>query len=562
MRQPALPVAPGSRPRRYALPAALLLVQLALALASAVHLSTTYDEPGHLRYGRQLLRGDAHRFDDSKMPVSALNALPGAIAHALPAGGLRSALASAFAARLPTVLAMLGLSALVWWWSRRLWGERGALLSLVLCAFDPNLLAHGRLVTTDLYAALAFAVVLYLAWRFAEAPTTGRGLATAFALGVAQVVKYSAVLLVPLLLLLAVVRWGRELLAAQGARRTPPAPDPAGKGETAESAPSRPPSWRALGHAVAWAALFALVGLLVIDLAFLGEGTGTRFGSYHFRSATMQRAQRRWPQLTGVRVPLPYPWLEGLDWVHHRERSGEGYGPTYLRGERRESGGFAGYYLWVWLYKVPLATQALLLAAVVVAWRRRRRLRWRHDLAFLLLPPLGLAVFLNFFFAAQMGVRYSLLLFPPLYVFAGVLLAGAAPLPRPARWGIGAACAWLVLSVLSWHPFYLSYFNELLPDRKLAWRVLADSNLDWGQSEWYLRRWLAAHPDAVREPRRPRTGLLVVRANFLTGVLGDDRFAWLRRLTPVDEVGYSYLVFRVGPSDLPPTREPRPGGAP
>ena len=524
--------------------AALLALLLALELLSAVHLSTTYDEPGHLRYGRQLLRGDARRFDDSKMPISALNALPGALAATLPHGPLRATLAGAAAARLPTMLAALVLAGLVWSWSRRLWGERAALLSLLLVVFDPNLIAHARLVTTALWIALAYAAVLYLFWRFAERPTVAHGVAFAVALALAQVVKYSAVLLLPIVALLALLRWGPEL---------------AGAWRRGERGVVRRRLLTAGAATVAW----ALLALVVAGAAFLGDRTFTRFGDYRFRSATLREAQRRLPALAALPVPVPYPFLEGLDWVHHRERSGEGYGRQYLRGELRERGGFRGYYLWAWLYKVPLPTQALLLAAALVAWRRRHRLRWRADLAPLLLPPLLLALHLNLLFGAQMGVRYSLMLFPPLYVFAGVLLARDGwPLAtrrrtRGAALALAVAVSWLVVSTLSWHPFYISYFNELVGDRKQAWRLLADSNLDWGQTEGLLRRWLLAHPQAVLEPPRPRTGIVVVRANFLTGVLGDDRFAWLRRLQPVGHVGYASLVFDVTPADLPPSSQRR-----
>jgi hypothetical protein len=529
-------VAPGVRFGVAA--AALLLVMLTLELLSAADMSITYDEPGHLRYGRQLLHGDARRFDDSKMPVSALNALPGAIASALRPGGLRSALASLYAARVPTMLASLALAWLVWHWSRRLWGERGALLSVLLCCFDPNLLAHARLVTTDVWIALAFTAVLYLFWRFAEEPSAARGAALAIAFALAQVVKYSAVLLAPVLLLLAAVRWLPELAAAWR------------RGERAALR-------RQLLRAAGGVALALLLTVLVVDAAFVGDRVFTRFGDYHFRSSTMRNAQQALPALAGVPVPVAYPYLEGLDWVHHRERTGEGYGRIYLRGELREHGGFPGYYLWCWLYKVPLPTLGLLLGSLFTAWRCRRALRWRRDLAVLLLPPLLLAIHLNFFFRAQLGIRYSLLLFPPLYVFAGILVARQSwprASPRRARraaLAFAAGVAWLVVSVLSWHPFYISYFNELLTDRRQAWRLLADSNLDWGQSEVYVKRWRASHPDAILEPSRPRTGTIVIRANFLTGVLGDDRFSWLRRLDPVDQVAYSYLVFDVGPQDLP-----------
>ena len=60
--------------RVFWLAALTLAVMAGLQLASLRHLSVTYDEPRHLRYGLNLLHDDASRFDDSKMPVSALNA--------------------------------------------------------------------------------------------------------------------------------------------------------------------------------------------------------------------------------------------------------------------------------------------------------------------------------------------------------------------------------------------------------------------------------------------------------------------------------------------------------
>lgn len=522
----------------------LLLALLALQVSSARRTSVTYDEPGHLRYGTRLLSGETARFDDSKMPVSAVNALAGRVAASLPPGPFRRALSGWLPARVPTMLAGVALAALVFVWARELYGARAGLLALALTVLDPNLLAHGRLVTTDLWAALAFTLVLWTFWRFCRQPTRGRGILAALALGAALAVKYSAVLLPPILLLLALLRFGPE--PVRRAREEGP------------RSLARP-----LARAAGWAAVFAVLALLVVNAAFLFQGTGTPLARYELRSATLRAVQARSPGLARVPLPVPYAWLEGLDWVHHRERTGEGWGSVYLRGERRERGGFRGYYLWAWAYKVPLATQLALAAALLVAWRRRARHAWRRDEAFLLLPPTFLALHLNLFFAAQMGVRYSLMLFPPLYVFCGSLLAGpplgaAGPLPRRARLALGAGAAWLIVSVLSWHPHYLAYFNELLLDRKQAWRVLADSNLDWGQSEAEVAEWLAAHPGAVRDPREPRAGLVLVRANFLTGVLQGDRYAWLRRLEPVGHVGYANLVFQVRPEDLPPRQRPEP----
>ena len=83
----------------------LLLALLALQVSSARRTSVTYDEPGHLRYGTRLLSGETARFDDSKMPVSAVNALAGRVAASLPPGPFRRALSGWLPARVPTMLA-------------------------------------------------------------------------------------------------------------------------------------------------------------------------------------------------------------------------------------------------------------------------------------------------------------------------------------------------------------------------------------------------------------------------------------------------------------------------
>src|SRR5581483_10034817 len=238
----------------------------------------------------------------------------------------------------------------------------------------------------------------------------------------------------------------------------------------------------------------------------------------------LREAQARWPALARVPVPLPYPWLQGLDWVEFRERTGDGYGNIYLRGELRDGRGFPGYYLWAWLYKVPLPSLLLIAAALVVAILRRGALRWRRDVAFLLIPPLLLAIHLNWLFRAQMGVRYSLMVFPPLYVFCGLLAStpGGMRLPRWGALALLGAVAWLVASVLSWHPFYLEYFSDVVRDRKETWRLLADSNLDWGQNDGRLAAWRNLHPEAIYKPLRPTAGTVVVSANDLVGVWRDS----------------------------------------
>ena len=149
------------------------------------------------------------------------------------------------------------------------------------------------------------------------------------------------------------------------------------------------------------------------------------------------------------------------------------------------------------------------LAAYPLLRRRGAHFRSARDEAFLLLPVAFFLVYFDVFFRAQIGIRFLLVAFPLLHVFAGYMLSPAvwAALGRRARRGLsvvgGFLGLWLVTSVLSWYPDFLPYMNELLADRKLAYRVLADSNLDWGQNREAIDRYRTTHPEVLWQPERP-----------------------------------------------------------
>jgi hypothetical protein len=250
-------------------------------------------------------------------------------------------------------------------------------------------------------------------------------------------------------------------------------------------------------------------------------------------------------------IPTPYPYLEGFDWIVQRERSGEGYGNVYMLGQIRP-GGFTGYYLVATAFKVPLGTLLLVTAALALYVQRQRRDGFLRDEWVLIVPVLFFTVYFNLFDRAQIGLRHFLIVFPLLYVLAGSLLRSPLALSRRGRAAIAIPAVAIIASVLSYYPHYLAYFNELVPDRRLAYRVLADSNLDWGQHGWYFREYLKTHPNVIVEPDRPIAGTILVGVNALTGVAyGPERFRWLREnFKPIGHIAHAVLVYRVTPADL------------
>ena len=115
-----------------------------------------------------------------------------------------------FWARLPMILiaALLGLA--IYLWARQMLGEAAALGALLLFAFDPVILAHSYLVTTDVGLA-AFTVLFFMGlWNYCKRPAARYILWCGMALGAALASKYSAVLLAPVALALLVAARGRR----------------------------------------------------------------------------------------------------------------------------------------------------------------------------------------------------------------------------------------------------------------------------------------------------------------------------------------------------------------
>ena len=100
----------------------------------------------------------------------------------------------------------VALGALVWWWSRRLFGAWGAMLSLLLYVLSPAMLANGALTTSDTAAALFFLAATLAWWRVLHRLTVSRVLLSALAMGGLVVSKMSAPLIAPIAMALLVVR--------------------------------------------------------------------------------------------------------------------------------------------------------------------------------------------------------------------------------------------------------------------------------------------------------------------------------------------------------------------
>jgi hypothetical protein len=297
-----------------------------------------------------------------------------------------------------------------------------------------------------------------------------------------------------------------------------------------------------------------------LNASFGFKGSGTPLREYTFSSAFFKSLQTHAGFAASIPLPLPYAYLQGIDLVRFHERTGFTFGNNYLLGKNQsaepgESRGFKGYYFLVMCFKEPLAAQILSYLALVLCLARWRRFDWRRDIVFLWVPYGFYFFLLNFDSQANIGIRHFLLVQPLLYVFMGSLAAQDL-FTRPVwKWGLGALGLWQAVSVASYFPNNLAYFNELVGDRRMTWRIAADSNLDWHQSDHILIRYLQEHPGMAWAPEMPAAGRFVIDANDLVGVFGGrqgpEKYRWLREnFKPIEQVGYCNLIYEVKEEDL------------
>jgi hypothetical protein len=389
--------------------------------------------------------------------------------------------------RLPVVLMALGLGVAVYLFARSLYGKDAALVSLACYVLCPNILAHGTLATVDLPVSLFAFLAVFGLWRWTQKPSLARAIATSLAIAFAVTTKVSALLLFPLTVMLIVLAW---VLLGAGASDRP-----------LRSGAKRSSS---LLEVAGLLTCIAFISYLVIHAVYL-----------------------RMPSLSHA-LPSQFGAM-----VRMKLQDTKGGHPAYLLGQYSKSGWWY-YFPIALLTKTPLPTLAL---AGIGLWKLDRR-----TALFVCLPA-------SAFFAAAMagnvdiGIRHILPVYPFLHLMAG---RGALLLWTRSWKGAVLLTGMLVLVAEAvWiAPHHLSYFNVLAGGSSRGYRVLADSNYDWGLDDRLLERRVKSltGPYAI-DPARPTAGRVFVNANAL--ILKPDHYDWLKGLRPIGRVAYSWFEYDV-----------------
>jgi 4-amino-4-deoxy-L-arabinose transferase-like glycosyltransferase len=338
------------------------------------------------------------------------------------------------------------LGVVIFIFTRTISNSTAALIAVFMFSIEPTILAHGRVVHTDLAAALGYLLFFFSLFQYHRFPTHRKAILLGVVTALALLTKYSMVILVPLLALYA-------LALAWSYRR--------------DSIHLK----KLMIHAV------AVTGIVILMINAV----------YFFRHDQMSDPDRGWllstsqpysnaiyQGITALGHVIPTYYLFGVYKVAIHNHYGH---PAFLLGKYSNDG-------WRYYFPVAFALKTtipfLLLSVVALAWgifqivaRRRITLLW-------LMIPFLIYLGISVSGSINIGIRHFLPAFPFLFILGGMLLSEVI---KSRQRLLGIALTVMLIGLMCVEavrvfPNYTPYMNQLAAGPN--WRYLSDSNVEWG----------------------------------------------------------------------------------
>ena len=371
-----------------------------------------------------------------------------------------------FFGRLPIVFLTLFLGILIFFIAYRFWGAYGAFVSTTLYAFDPNIMAHGHLITTDIGVTLGILSTLAMGWLFMKNPNRRNILLLGLILGIAELMKFTAIMLYPILIIL--LGWYIFSIKAD---------------------------WKLIKRYI-----LSIISVFIISWVIIWAGYGFKTTlapvvsniaqatknindpSYVLPLTNTQTTltDKTYNVIRYIMVPRDY--FKGLFMVLTHVGSGH---ESYLLGQISRTGWW--YYFPV-LFSAKSTIPALALIFTSVYFVFKTKVKRNFYLLFGALLYLALAMTTK----ADLGLRHILPIYPILYILVGILTL------QNIKWfkiAIPILLGLIFIEFLFVKPYYLSYFNQFYGGIWNGYNVATDSNYDWGQDLKKIKTYESDHPE-------------------------------------------------------------------
>lgn len=507
-----------------------------------------------------------------------------------------------FWARMGPIFVMLLLGFYVFKWAREEFGDKTALMALTLYTFSPTILAHGRLVTTDIGASAGIFISTYYFVRYLRDKSAGwltkNFFLASLTTGLALAAKFSTFLIIPLFGLLALIY---------------------GYIKTDDSFKQK--IWMSFRHGVMSVCIIAAAFVIVIWPIY--QWHTWNYPPERQKADTILNLGSFGERITADSIiwmsdkPVLRPFAQyfhGFLMVIQRAVGGN---TTYFMGEV-SAAGWRSYFPTVYLLKEPLAKHIMIVIAlygflklfIANAPKRAREKsliaalkHWAknnfHEVA--MLGFIALYWLTTIRSNLNIGVRHIIPTFPFVYILISAEINKWAAMKNEiidlARFPLGAIknvlssyfkifsryalvtilLLWYALGTIFVFPHFIAYFNELIGGPKNGYKYVVDSNLDWGQDLKRLsqyveknhinkiavdyfgggspRYYLGDKFESWWSSRGPYKGYFAISATFLQNARGnpapgfikkpEDSYLWLKDKKPITIIGHSIFVYKL-----------------
>lgn len=500
-----------------------------------------------------------------------------------------------FWARIPIILIAIAFGLFLFFWLKESYGILAGFFGLTLFAFDPNILGHDHLVTTDLGIAAFMLFAFYFYFKFIKDPTWKNVWLAGFFLALMQLSKFSAPVAFPVLglatIIYPLVKLPRAKVKSLFRYRL-----------------------KTLGEYVGKAAILVLFSLVVVWILYalntyaMPKDKMIETINYYF-NASSSNAQT---QLTNkvlvvmAQHPISKPLSEyflGIAMVFQRVSGGN---TAYFMGQVSKNS-FPAYFPTVFIIKEPLPNLffmifalAFALSGVIIGFFKNFKNLFKKEYAYishyLRTNIVEFSMFLFILLYAyvsitsnlNIGFRHLFPILPFAYILTTKQVFDFLKRVKSDHMKIvfysviGVLLAFLIIETVAVYPYYLSYFNELAGGPKNGYHYVTDSNTDWGQDLKRLKNFLEEHPEIQKirvdyfgeadinyylgnkyemwwDSKRPiEADWYAISTEFLQGSLYDktktaaDSYRWIVALgkKPAYQVGTSILIYDVTQQDL------------
>lgn len=425
-----------------------------------------------------------------------------------------------FWGRIPIILLSVLLGWYVFRWGKELFGHKAGVIGLFIYALMPNIIAHAQFVTMDLGVTAFSFIAMYHLWKFTQQPNRKNIILSGLTLGLALGSKFSAVLLLPMSLILLSIyiqkNYSKLNLMAK----------------ISTLSKIIIPMW-GLAFLVIWS-----LYLFPKDLLFYWHGMETVYANknpnhFYYLNGNFDRSGWWYYFLWAFMIKTPMPFLTVLGWALFRCKK-------LALGFLNSAFIFLPAILFLW----------------ITSWKA-------HDIGiryilpvypFLILFVSGWINRIKNYELQTKGYGLKTIIYNSKFLIL-VVLAG-----------------WYAYSSIRTYPDYLPYFNELVGGSNNGYKHLDDSNIEWGHDLKRLKAYQDKYPelkvvlwiekDAYRsygirnilpldfkgdwllpKGRYAVSTHVLIRTRLASQVYNNKVLNWADNYKPVDRIGQSFFVY-------------------